>query len=175
MWFLAVVGGAIADRLGFRRALSLAYLILEPFLIFLLGSIGSAWLAPLRDVVPLVGIGRIHSDFSSARRGSGKPPWLNHSSRLQRECSLSRLFHLLHTGQRWQHGGAVAGLVGENHGIVENVFRIAALSVFLMLFVVLLLFKEPRQTDEGERASLAQVGKNFLTVLFRIRDSCCSF
>jgi Na+/melibiose symporter-like transporter len=48
---------------------------------------------------------------------------------------------------------------------VENVFRIAALSVFLMFFFVLLLFKEPRHADEGERASLRQVGKNFLTVL----------
>src|SRR6266852_2763727 len=28
VWFLAIFGGAIADRLGFRRALSLAYLIL---------------------------------------------------------------------------------------------------------------------------------------------------
>ena len=28
VWFLAIFGGAVADRLGFRRALSLAYLIL---------------------------------------------------------------------------------------------------------------------------------------------------
>ncbi|MFZ1159705.1 MAG: MFS transporter, partial [Candidatus Sulfotelmatobacter sp.] len=53
VWFLAVVGGAIADRLGFRRALSLAYLLLT-FAYFTLGSIGSAWLAPLRNHVPLV-------------------------------------------------------------------------------------------------------------------------
>ena len=45
VWFLAILGGALADRLGFRRALSLAYLILT-CAYFLLGSIGSAWLAP---------------------------------------------------------------------------------------------------------------------------------
>ncbi len=28
VWFLAIFGGAVADRLGFRRALSLAYLVL---------------------------------------------------------------------------------------------------------------------------------------------------
>src|ERR1700730_11934361 len=28
LWFLAIFGGSLADRLGFRRALSLAYLIL---------------------------------------------------------------------------------------------------------------------------------------------------
>src|SRR3982074_2428237 len=43
VWFLAIFGGAIADRLGFRRALSLAYLVLAGSY-FLLGSIGSPWL-----------------------------------------------------------------------------------------------------------------------------------
>ena len=32
---------------------------------------------------------------------------------------------------------------------MESVFRIAALSVFVMLFVILLLFKEPRRTDDA--------------------------
>src|SRR6202142_1006529 len=50
--FLAIFGGAIADRLGFRRALSLAYLILS-VAYFLLGSIGASWLAPVRNAVPL--------------------------------------------------------------------------------------------------------------------------
>src|SRR5260370_17213740 len=53
VWFLAIFGGAIADRLGFRRALSLAYLILAGSY-FLLGSIGSSWLAPGRSFLPLV-------------------------------------------------------------------------------------------------------------------------
>jgi len=44
VWFLAILGGAIADRLGFRRALSLAYLI-SPGPYFLLGSLGAPWLA----------------------------------------------------------------------------------------------------------------------------------
>ncbi|MGH9781774.1 MAG: hypothetical protein ACRD33_08120, partial [Candidatus Acidiferrales bacterium] len=38
VWFLAIIGGAVADRLGFRRALSAAYLILTCSY-FLLGSI----------------------------------------------------------------------------------------------------------------------------------------
>src|SRR5882672_6960078 len=53
VWFLAIFGGAIADRLGFRRALSLAYLILAAAY-FLLGSIGAPWLAPIRGFVPPV-------------------------------------------------------------------------------------------------------------------------
>src|ERR1700675_564894 len=52
VWFLAAFGGALADRLGFRRSLSLAYLILSGSY-FLLGSLGCSWLAPVRIPVPL--------------------------------------------------------------------------------------------------------------------------
>src|SRR5215470_19150415 len=52
VWFLAIFGGAVADRLGFRRALSLAYLILAGAY-FLLGSIGAPWLGPVRNAMPL--------------------------------------------------------------------------------------------------------------------------
>src|SRR3981189_3454297 len=52
VWFLAIFGGAAADRLGFRRALSMAYLILAAAY-FLIGSIGAPWLAPVRNAVPL--------------------------------------------------------------------------------------------------------------------------
>src|SRR5437899_846712 len=52
VWFLAAFGGAVADRLGFRRALSLAYLILSCSY-FLLGSLGSSWLGPIRNAMPL--------------------------------------------------------------------------------------------------------------------------
>jgi len=55
VWFLAIFGGAIADRLGFRRALSMAYLILATAY-FLMGSLGASWLAPVRSVVPLFGL-----------------------------------------------------------------------------------------------------------------------
>src|SRR5229473_3711197 len=55
VWFLAIFGGAIADRLGFRRALAIAYLILAGSY-FLLGSLGAPWLAPLRNAVPLVAL-----------------------------------------------------------------------------------------------------------------------
>src|SRR5207249_9299669 len=48
VWFLAIFGGALADRLGFRRSLGLAYLILT-FAYFSLGSIGAPWLAPVRN------------------------------------------------------------------------------------------------------------------------------
>jgi len=52
VWVMAIFGGAVADRIGFRRALSLAYFILSCSY-FLVGSIAAPWLAPVRSVVPL--------------------------------------------------------------------------------------------------------------------------
>src|SRR5712671_3891877 len=51
VWFLAIFGGTVADRMGFRRALSLAYLLLSTSY-FLVGSLGSSWMAPIREKFP---------------------------------------------------------------------------------------------------------------------------
>src|SRR5204862_2759115 len=52
VWFMAAFGGTVADRLGFRRSLSLSYLILS-VAYFLLGSLRAPWLEPVRHTVPL--------------------------------------------------------------------------------------------------------------------------
>src|SRR5258707_15135598 len=52
VWFLAIFGGTIADKLGVRRALALGYLILSGSY-FLLGSLNASWLAPFRSAMPL--------------------------------------------------------------------------------------------------------------------------
>jgi Na+/melibiose symporter-like transporter len=48
---------------------------------------------------------------------------------------------------------------------VENVFRVSALSVFLMFFAVLLLFREPRKSGDQKTGSLAETANNFGKVL----------
>ena len=75
-----------------------------------------------------------------------------------RSVGYSIYYTLVNVGST---AGPLLASWAQEHGIVENVFRIAALSVFLMFFVVLLLFKEPRRADEGETASLRQVGRTF--------------
>jgi MFS family permease len=65
-------------------------------------------------------------------------------------------------------GGAAGPFVASyvhQHMSVENVFRVAALSVFLMFLGVLLFFREPRRSDEVQTTSLAQAGRNFWTVI----------
>src|SRR5271155_3989114 len=79
-----------------------------------------------------------------------------------RSVGYSIYYTLVNVGST---AGPLLASWAQEHGAVENVFRIAAVSVFLMLFVVLLLFKEPRRADEGDPASLSQVGKTFLALL----------
>ena len=165
VWFLAVIGGAVADRLGFRRALSLAYLILS-IAYFLLGSIGADWFAPLRDAMPLVTLVAIVLMLPALGVALVKPSVVGTTARASKEnvrsVGYSIYYTLVNVGST--AGPYLASWVHQ-HGSVANVFRFAALSVFIMLFLVLLLFKEPRRADEGEPATLSQVGKNFLTVL----------
>ena len=165
VWFMAVFGGALADRLGFRRALSIAYLILS-LAYFLMGSLGSPWLAPLRDRVPLVALVSFVLILPALGVALVKPSVVGTTARASKEnvrsIGYSIYYTLVNVGSTL--GPLLAGWE-QDHGSVESLFRIAALSVFLMLFFVLLLFKEPRRTDDAPPATLSQVGKNFLTVL----------
>jgi predicted MFS family arabinose efflux permease len=52
---------------------------------------------------------------------------------------------------------------------VENVYRVAALSVFAMFFLVLLLFREPRAESQESQVSVGTVARNFCVVLGRYR------
>jgi len=165
VWFLAVVGGAIADRLGFRRALSLAYLFLS-IAYFSLGSIGSDWFAPIRNAVPLVTLVAFVLMLPALGVALVKPSVVGTTARASKEnvrsVGYSIYYTLVNVGSTL--GPLLAGWQQE-HGSAENVFRIAAMSVFAMLFFVLLLFKEPQRADNAPAATLAQVGKNFLTVI----------
>ena len=165
VWFLAVIGGAVADRLGFRRALSLAYLFLS-IAYFSLGSIGASWLAPIRNAVPLETLVAFVLILPALGVALVKPSVVGTTARASRENVRSVGYSIYYT--LVNVGSTVGPLLAgweQDHGSPEGLFRLAALSVFLMLFVVLLLFKEPRRADDSPAASLSQVGKNFLTVL----------
>jgi dipeptide/tripeptide permease len=164
VWFLAIFGGAAADRLGFRRALSLAYLILT-CAYFLLGSISAPWLAPVRAAVPL----SIFVGFILVLPALGislvKPSVVGTTARASSEKVRSLGYSIYYT--MVNIGGAAGPYVASwahRHLGVENVFRIAALSVFLMFFAVLFFFREPKQTAGTPVPSIAATFRNFLTV-----------
>ena len=165
VWFLAIFGGAIADRLGFRRALSLAYLILAGSY-FLLGSIGAAWLAPVRAAVPLVVLVTFVLMLPALGIALVKPSVVGTTARASNENVRSIGYSIYYT--LVNIGGAlgpfVASWVHRNLS-VENVFRMSSLSVFVMFFAVLLFFREPRKSGEAATESLGVTLKNFLKVL----------
>jgi POT family proton-dependent oligopeptide transporter len=165
VWFLAVFGGTLADRMGFRRALSLAYLILSCSY-FLLGSLGAPWMAPIRNAVPLVALATFVLALPALGIALVKPSVVGTTARASKENVRSIGYSIYYT--LVNIGGAAGPLVASyvhQHMRVESVFRVAALSVFLMFIAVLLFFREPRKQDDVETASLAQAGKNFLVVL----------
>ncbi len=165
VWFLPVFGGTLADRMGFRRALSLAYIILS-CAYFLLGSLGAPWLAPVRNSVPLVVLVAFVLALPAFGVALVKPSVVGTTARASKENVRSIGYSIYYT--LVNIGGAagpyVASYVHRTMS-VENVFRVAALSVFLMFVGVLLFFREPRRSEEVQTASLSESARNFGTVI----------
>jgi proton-dependent oligopeptide transporter, POT family len=169
VWFLAIFGGAAADRMGFRRALSMAYLILAAAY-FLIGSIGASWLAPVRNTVPL----GLFVGFILMLPALGvslvKPCVVGTTARASKENVRSIGYSIYYT--MVNVGGALGPLVAswahQSLG-VENVYRVAALSVFAMFFLVLLWFREPRKAGDAPPPSIPEVARNFCVVVGKAR------
>jgi len=165
VWFLAIFGGAVADKLGFRRALSLAYLILAAAY-FLIGSIGASWLAPLRGAVPLslfVGCILLLPALGIALV---KPSVVGTTARASKENVRSLGYSIYYT--MVNIGGTAGPFVADwahTHLGVEKVFRISALCVLAMFFFVLFFFRDPRKPGDTPPPSLTQVFRNFCVVL----------
>jgi len=132
----------------------------------MLGSLGAPWLAPIRDHVPLVVLVTLVLALPALGVALVKPSVVGTTARCSKEnvrsIGYSIYYTLVNIGGFF--GPLVASYVHQ-HMRVENVFRVAALSVFLMFIAVLLFFREPRRHDEVETATLAQAGRNFWTVL----------
>ncbi len=169
VWFLAIFGGAAADRLGFRRALSVAYFILA-VAYFLIGSIGAPWLGPVRDAVPLTLFVGFILMLPALGVALVKPCVVGTTARASKENVRSIGYSIYYT--LVNIGGAAGPYVASwahRHLGVENVYRVAAASVFAMFLVVLLLFREPRKPGEGTGPSMGQVARNFLTVISNLK------
>jgi len=169
VWFMAIFGGAAADRLGFRRALSAAYLILS-VAYFLIGSIGASWLAPVRNAVPL----GLFVGFILMLPALGislvKPCIVGTTARASKENVRSIGYSIYYT--MVNIGGAAGPFLANwahQHLGIENVYRIAALSVFAMFLVILLFFREPRKPGDAPVPSVSQVVRNFCIVLGNYR------
>ena len=169
VWFLAAFGGAVADRMGFRRALSTAYLILGAAY-FLIGSIDASWLALVRNAVPL----ELFVGFILILPALGvslvKPCVVGTTARASKENVRSVGYSIYYT--MVNIGGAAGPFYASwvhRHLGLENVYRVAAVSVFAMFFVVLIFFREPRKADAAPTPSIATVARNFCVVVGNAR------
>jgi POT family proton-dependent oligopeptide transporter len=169
VWFLAIFGGAVADRLGFRRALSIAYLILA-VAYFLIGSIAAPWLAPVRNVVPL----GLFVGFILMLPALGialvKPCVVGTTARASKENVRSIGYSIYYT--MVNIGGALGPLFASwaHRSLgVENVYRVAALSVFAAFILVIIFFREPRKAGDAPPPSIADVIRNFCVVVGNAR------
>jgi len=171
VWFLPILGGTLADRFGFRRALMFAYLIMSVGY-FLLGSLSAAWMQPLRHaltdkwlvlailMIPALGPGVVKPCVAGTTARA--------SSENVRSIGYSIYYTLVNIGGAI--GPIMAFLVRKQLGWgVENVFRVAALSVFLMFWATLFFYREPSRSGEEKVASLFSAIKNMFVVLANLR------
>jgi len=165
VWFLAIFGGAVADKLGFRRALSLAYLLLT-VAYFLLGSIGAPWLGPVRNGVPLELFVGCILILPALGISLVKPSVVGTTARASKEnvrtLGYSIYYTMVNIGGA---AGPLAASLARRHLGAGKIFFVAAAVVFVMFFLVLTLFQEPKRSDDVPKPSVGETLRNFLTVM----------
>ena len=132
VWFLPVLGGTLADRFGFRRALMFAYLVMTVGY-FLLGSLSAPWMQTLRHALTdkwlVLAILMIPALGPAVVKPCVAGTTAKASTEKVRSMGYSIYYTLVNIGGAI--GPAVAWLVRKRLGLgMENVFRVSALSVF---------------------------------------------
>ncbi len=171
VWFLPVLGGTLADRFGFRRALMFAYLVMTAGY-FLLGSLSAPWMQGAREalgdkwlvlailMIPALGPAVVKPCVAGTTARA--------STENVRSIGYSIYYTIVNIGGML--GPIMAWLVRKRVGWgIENVFRVSALSVFLMFMVTLLFFHEPAKSGEQKVASVAAALENMFKVLANFR------
>ena len=171
VWFLPVLGGTLADRFGFRRALMFAYLVMTVGY-FLLGSLSAPWMHGARQALGdkwlVLGILMIPALGPAVVKPCVAGTTARASAENVRSIGYSIYCTLVNIGGTL--GPIMAWLVRKQLGWgMENVFRVSALSVFLMFLVTLGFFREPTQSGEQKVASVADAIKNMFVVLGNFR------
>ena len=171
VYALSILAGALADRYGFRRTLMCAYLILTAGY-FLLGSLETSWMAPLRQAVGDTWLVSLVLLVPALGPGMVKPCVAGTIARASAENVRSLGYSIYYT--LVNVGGAIgpsmAWLIRKKMGLgIPDVFRTAAASVFLMFWVVLFFYREPERAGEEKVASILESFKNMFVVLANFR------
>jgi POT family proton-dependent oligopeptide transporter len=171
VFFLPVLGGALADRFGFRRMLSFAYLVLT-LGYFLLGSLSAGWMAPARNIFSpywlVFGILLITALGPSFVKPCVVGTTAVASSENVRSLGFSIYYTLVNVGGML--GPLLASVVVHNLGLGrEYVFYLSSSTAFLMFLVTVLYFREPERAGKGEVSSVGQALGNIFRALLNWR------
>lgn len=169
VWFLPVLGGTLADRFGFRRALMFAYAVMT-LGYFLLGSLSAPWMATIRHSLSLYWLVLIILMVPALGPAVVKPCVAGTTGRAStdnvRSIGYSIYYTIVNIGGAL--GPLVAFFVRRSIGI-ENVFRVSALSVALMFFATWFFYREPGGAGEKAVATVGDAIKNMFIVLGNFR------
>lgn len=165
VWFLPVLGGTLADRFGFRRALMFAYAVMT-FGYFLLGSLSAPWMTTIRHSIPLYWLVLLILMIPALGPAVVKPCVAGTTGRASkdnvRSIGYSIYYTIVNVGGAL--GPLVAFLVRRRIGI-ENVFRVSALSVALMFFATWFFYREPGGSSDKTVATVGAAISNMFIVL----------
>jgi dipeptide/tripeptide permease len=169
VWFMPIIGGTLADRFGFRRTLIFAFLILS-LGNFLLGSLSTDWMAPVRDVLPLFALMHIIMLIPAMGPAVVKPVVVGTTARAAKEevrtIGYSIYYTVVNVGAAI--GPIVASFLRISVG-VESVFLVSALVMLSMAFVTFFFYKEPDRINEPKVSSIAESFQNLILVLKNFR------
>jgi proton-dependent oligopeptide transporter, POT family len=171
VWFLPILGGTLADRFGFRRALMFAYLVMS-LGYFLLGSLSASWMQPLRQALTDKWLVLAILMVPALGPGVVKPCVAGTTARASDEKVRSLGYSIYYTIVNI--GGAIgpilAFVVRKRLGLgMESVFRMSALSAFLMFWVTLFFYREPARPGEEKVASISAALKNMFAIFGNVR------
>lgn len=169
VWFMPIVGGAMADRFGFRRTLIAAFLVLAVGN-FLLGSLSAGWMASTREAVPLFALMHLLMLVPAMGPAVVKPVVVGTTARAAgdevRSLGYSIYYTVVNVGAAL--GPVVASFVRTSAG-VESVFRLSAAMMLATAVVTFALYREPDRTHEPRVATVRQAFRNLVLVLGEFR------
>jgi POT family proton-dependent oligopeptide transporter len=169
VWFMPIIGGTLADRFGFRRTLVGAFLILAVGN-FLLGSLSAAWMAPIRDALPLFGLMHLLMLIPAMGPAVVKPVVVGTTARTAKEEVRSLGYSIYYTVVNIGAaiGPIVASIVRKTVGI-EDVFLVSAGLTFAMAIVTLFFYREPERGTDPKVTSIGAAFGNLVKVLLNFK------
>jgi dipeptide/tripeptide permease len=169
VWFMPVLGGALADRFGFRNTLAGAFFMLA-LGNFLLGSLSAPWMQSLREVLPLFALMHLIMLIPAMGPAVVKPVVVGTTARAAQENVRSIGYSIYYTVVNIGAaiGPVFASMVRTRVG-AEMVFLVSAALTAAMGIVTLLFYREPARGDEPRVATVSAALANLVKVLRNAR------